>query len=93
MSNLRRCQILLEEEQYRRLRKLAAAADRSISDMTREVVTAGLKTYRKRQKRAMDALRKLDALRDEIRAQVGELRYDPVRAAREERAARLAPRS
>jgi len=61
-----RAQILLEPDQYRRLRRIAEREDRSISDVAREMVSIGLDVHARdedvrdqRQSQALDQLRKI----------------------------------
>jgi len=54
-----RTQLLLKPEQHQELGQLAQRSGRSISDVTREVLTLGLEVLRQMQQRPGDALRRL----------------------------------
>ncbi len=85
-----RAQILLEPKQHERLVKLAEEGGRSISDVAREVVAAGLDVVEPSRKVGGAALAALDQIRAKIRKRHGIIGSDPVAEARVERARDLA---
>lgn len=82
-----RSQILLTPEQRRKLEALAEEEGRSISDVTRRAIDAGLAVLAPEgaiaRRRALAALDSLTAIRLEVQERVGEYSGDPVAEARE----------
>lgn len=82
-----RSQILLTPEQRRKLEALAEEEGRSISDVTRRAIDAGLAAMASEgasaRQRGLAALDALTAIRLEMRARVGQYDGDPVAEARE----------
>ncbi|MBU2602811.1 MAG: ribbon-helix-helix protein, CopG family [Actinobacteria bacterium] len=91
MATKYRAQILLEPEQQRSLARLAEEQGRSISDLVRQAVREFLDddTRAATRARRLEALERLDRLREEIRERHGVLDVDLIREAREEREAEL----
>jgi len=65
-EKLYRAQILLEPQQHAALRRLASQEGRSISEVAREVIAAGLAQIVEGRARQLAALERLSALRREI---------------------------
>lgn len=91
MATKYRAQILLEPEQQQSLARLAGEQGRSISDLVRQAVQEFLddETHAATRARRLEALERLDRLREEIRERHGVLDVDLVREAREEREAQF----
>jgi len=87
MTTLYRAQILLEPEQHQALREIAHSDDRSVSEIVREIVRQYLEErgQEDRQQREMQAIEKLNQLRDQIREQHGVYRGNLLEEARAER--------
>lgn len=62
MQNLQRVNLLLERRQREALERLAVQKKRSISDLVREYITAGLREDNSRQRERMLALENAQAL-------------------------------
>ena len=80
--------LVLEPEQYAVLTQLAARQHQTISEVTVEVVRLGLEALRhakQRQRLPQEALKRLNALRDEIQQTHGIYPGDLVTEARVER--------
>jgi len=84
-----RTQLLLEREQHDAISRLAASQDRSISEIVREFVGAGLAAAEQDRRRRLEALEALAEIRRRVEARAGVLREDPIAAAREERSRQL----
>lgn len=84
-----RSQILLTPEQRRRLEALAEEEGRSISDVARRAIDAGLAAMASggssARRRGLAVLEALTAIRLEMQERVGEYAGDPVAEARESR--------
>lgn len=80
-----RSQILLENEQYERLARLAAESHRSISEIAREMIAEGILQLDRRREHALRAMDELATLREETMKRSGVLRFDPVEEARADR--------
>lgn len=78
-----RTQLLLEPEQHRALAEIARQADRSMSDVVREILRQALveKEKEAQQQRAAAALQRLNQLREAVAPYAG----DPIAEARRER--------
>lgn len=66
MQNLQRVNLLLERRQREALEKLARQRNRSVSDLVREYVTAGLREDNSKQRERLLALEHARALRARI---------------------------
>jgi hypothetical protein len=66
MQNLQRVNLLLEKRQREALEKLARQRNRSVSDLVREYITAGLKEDNSQQRERLLALEHARALRARI---------------------------
>lgn len=90
-EKLKRAQILLEPEQYRQLAELAEKEGGSISGLVREAVGKYLtaQSVETRKQKSLEALAKLDEIREKIKAEHGVIDRDMVREAREERMKQL----
>lgn len=66
MQNLQRVNLLLEKRQREALEKLARQRNRSVSDLVREYITAGLKEDNSQQRERLVALEHARALRARI---------------------------
>ncbi|MBM3122492.1 MAG: hypothetical protein FJZ97_09960 [Chloroflexi bacterium] len=88
-GNLYRAQILLEPEQHRRLKQIAEREGRSISDVTRSMVAAGLEAVAEQEAvhgvRWNRLERRLRAIREGARARGGLYAGDLVAEIRAER--------
>lgn len=62
MQNLQRVNLLLERRQREELERLAAQKKRSVSDLVREYITAGLREDNSQQRERMLALENAQAL-------------------------------
>ncbi len=88
-ETMQRCQILLPPELRRRLAHLARSERRTVSDITRQAIVAGLDEMEKysevdyRKQKA--ALLELKRLRHQTREKYGVYQGDPVKDARDER--------
>jgi hypothetical protein len=80
-----RTQLLLDPDQYESLASLAADQQRSISDLVREFVGAGLAERRQDRRRRLEALEGLAEIRQRIEGRVGRIAGDPITAVRAER--------
>lgn len=88
-----RAQILLEPTQHERMRRIAQREGRSISEVARRLIRAGLERLaadeQRRADRRADALRRLSAIREGVRERRGEYEGDLIAEARSEREADL----
>lgn len=89
MSAKYRAQILLEPEQHQTLQEIAEREGRSLSDVAREVIQRGLDA-REREMEAIwqkrvEALERLDQIREAIKEQQGVYEGDLLGEARKER--------
>ena len=96
-GNFYRAQILLEPEQHRRLKQIAERQGRSISDVARGVVSAGLEALAAEEEvravRWTQVERRLKAIREGAQARRGLYRGDLVAEIRSQRDEELdAPR-
>lgn len=66
MQNLQRVNLLLERRQREALEKLARQRNRSVSDLVREYITAGLREENSQQHERLLALESARALRSRI---------------------------
>jgi len=66
MQNLQRVNLLLERRQREKLEKLARQKNRSVSDLVREYVTAGLREDNSQQRERMLALESARALKTRV---------------------------
>ena len=66
MQNLQRVNLLLEKRQREALEKLARERNRSVSDLVREYITAGLKEDNRQQRERRVALQHAPTLRARI---------------------------
>ena len=87
MTQLYRTQVLLERQQHERLRQLAAAEGRSMSEVIREAVAEYLvdrgREWEKRE--ALETLAKLSEFRERLVVEYGIFEGDLLAEAREER--------
>ena len=84
-----RAQLLLEPKQYKRLSFLAQQHGSSISELTREVIRLGLKSFRQKKQRKIEALKQLTQMRKAFSEKHGVYSGDPVGEVRGEREAQL----
>jgi hypothetical protein len=66
MQNLQRVNLLLERRQREALERLAHQRNRSVSDLVREYITAGLKEDNSRQRERLLALENARALKEHV---------------------------
>ena len=66
MQNLQRVNLMLERRQREALERLAAQRNRSVSDLVREYITAGLREDNSRQRERMLALENARALKARV---------------------------
>lgn len=66
MQNLQRVNLLLEKRQREALEKLARQRNRSVSDLVREYIAAGLREDNSQQRERLLALEKARALKTRI---------------------------
>lgn len=66
MANLQRVNLLLERRQREELEKLARQRKRSVSDLVREYITAGLKEDNGQQRERLLALENARALKERL---------------------------
>jgi predicted CopG family antitoxin len=67
MQNLQRVNLLLEQRQRESLEKLARQKNRSVSDLVREYITAGLREDNSQQRERKLALEHAEVISAEIR--------------------------
>ncbi len=67
MENLQRVNLLLEKRQREELEKLARHKNRSVSDLVREYITAGLREDNSQQRERRLALERAEIISAEIR--------------------------
>ncbi|GAP06171.1 ribbon-helix-helix protein, copG family [Anaerolinea thermolimosa] len=86
---MKRNQLILDEENDRRLREMASREGKSLSEVIRQILDEYFaERERKERERSLQALRKLDRIREET-ARYGVYEGDPVNEAREERDAEV----
>lgn len=85
MAQLTRTQILLEPEQHKDLQSLAAAEDRSMSELVREAVADYLTRKDYQRSQWQETLAEMIKIRAEIEAEYGILSADFILGDREER--------
>jgi len=85
MSDLHRTQLFLERSQYEELARLAERDCRSISQVIREIVDAGLAHRRRGREEKLEVLREISSRRRALEARYGRYRGDPVADARADR--------
>lgn len=83
---MHRTQLFLDEEQHRRLVRLAATHGRTISEIVRDYVERGLRADQQGRQQRREALRVINEARREMERSHGVYQGDPVAEAREERA-------
>jgi predicted CopG family antitoxin len=66
MKNLQRVNLLLEQRQREALEKLAREKNRSVSDLVREYITAGLREDNSQQRERKLALERAEVIRAKI---------------------------
>jgi len=66
MENLQRVNLLLEKRQREELEKLARHKNRSVSDLVREYITAGLREDNSQQRERKLALERAEVIRAQI---------------------------
>jgi predicted CopG family antitoxin len=66
MQNLQRVNLLLERRQREELEKLARQKNRSVSDLVREYITAGLREDNSQQRERKLALQRAEVIRAQI---------------------------
>lgn len=88
-STLVRAQVLMTREQRRRIERLAEKEGRTLSDITRRALDAGLDTLEgdtdDAMRKGLQALKRLREIREEMRASYGVYQGDLVAEGREER--------
>ncbi len=77
--------LLLAPDQLQAVEQLAAAQQRSIPELMRELVDLGLEQLRRRREERLHALQELNGARRQLEARVGTYPKDPVAEARAER--------
>lgn len=92
-STLVRAQVLMTREQRRRIERLAEQEGRSLSDITRRALDAGLAHLEgetdEALRQSLDALAVLRAIREEIHANYGVIEVDLLAQVRDEREQQL----
>jgi predicted DNA-binding protein len=83
---MHRTQLFLDEEQHRRLVRLAATRGRTISEIVRDYVERGLREDQQDRQKRREALLAIHEGRREMEHSHGVYQGDPVAEAREERA-------
>ncbi len=78
-------QLLLEQDQYEAVARLARTQQRPVTEILREFVQLGLSQLEQGRQRKLDALRELNELRGELESRFGTYPGDPVRDARVDR--------
>ncbi len=66
MANLERVNLMLDPQQREALERLAQQKKRSVSDLVREYVTAGLRADNRQQRERLQALENARALTEQI---------------------------
>ncbi len=85
-----RTQVLFDEDTLRKLKAVAEAQGRSVSDLVRELVESGLERQRQQELQQFEALLgKLRQIREENAAKYGEVEPDLLEKVREERSQEL----
>jgi plasmid stability protein len=83
---MNRTQLLLDDEQDRRLREMAARQNKSLSETLRQILDEYFAEQdRRTREEALKTLDKLDRIREEATAKYGLFEGEPVHEAREER--------
>jgi hypothetical protein len=86
---MKRSQVILDEDNDRRLRELAAREGKSISEIVRQILDEYFaERERKAREEALEVLRALDQIREQT-ARHGVYEGDPVNEARDERDAEI----
>ncbi len=86
---MKRSQVILDDDNDRRLRELAAREGKSISEIVRQILDAYFaERERKEREKALEVLRTLDQIREQT-ARYGVYEGDPVNEARDERDAEV----
>lgn len=86
---MKRSQVILDEDNDRRLRELAAREGKSISEIVRQILDEYFaERERKAREEALEVLRALDQIREQT-ARYGVYQGDPVNEARDERDAEI----
>lgn len=86
---MKRSQVILDEDNDRRLRELAAREGKSISEIVRQILDEYFaERERKAREEALEVLRALDQIREQT-ARYGVYEGDPVNEARDERDAEI----
>jgi len=94
MKRMYRAQILLEPEQHRELSQIARREGRSISEIARRFIRAGLASMNadpRLKSRRVAVLRRLRSLRQDIKERTGIITHDLIQEIREERSGDLFP--
>jgi plasmid stability protein len=85
-NNMNRTQLLLDDEQDRRLREMAARQNQSLSETIRQILDEYFAEQdRRTQEEALRTLDQLDHIRESASAQYGVYEGEPVNEARQER--------
>ena len=86
---MKRSQLILDEDNDRRLREMAYRQGKSISEIVRQILDEYFaERERKEREQSVQALRKLDQIREST-AKFGVYEGDPVNEARQERDAEM----
>jgi plasmid stability protein len=86
---MKRSQVILDDDNDRRLRELASREGKSISEIVRQILDAYFaERERKEREKALEVLRTLDQIREQT-ARYGVYEGDPVNEARDERDAEV----
>ncbi|WP_322805600.1 ribbon-helix-helix protein, CopG family [Thermanaerothrix sp.] len=86
---MKRSQVILDDDNDRRLRELASREGKSISEIVRQILDAYFaERERKEREKALEVLRTLDQIREQT-ARYGVYEGDPVNEARDERDAEI----
>jgi hypothetical protein len=86
---MKRSQLILDEDNDQRLREIAKREGKSLSEIVRQILNEYFaERERKEREKALQALRKLDQIR-EATVKYGVYEGDPVNEAREERDAEV----
>jgi hypothetical protein len=72
----------LDEEQYQALVELAQNQNRSVTELTGELIDLGLQHLRERRSRKRDALARLGSLHRLLRTRIGTVAQEPIAEAR-----------
>lgn len=85
MTSLHRTQLFLEQRQYDELARLAERGRRSISQVVREIVDAGLAEHRRSADEKRRVLQEVGARRRDLESRHGRYPGNPVADARADR--------